>query len=362
MAGLPSVQRVRLETLRAAEQPAPAIQSRPAATAVASMSPGPRLVPPATPPEAPIDESAFEVGTQSAQPGVGPSAAPAAAPEPVTPAPTRELSEDDKRVEDEKRWKEASPELYHRYKTLAGVYERAKSDLAQLKTEMAELKGELKALREAPRPAPVTSLPVVDTDDLTPEQKATYEEAFPVINSLSAKNAKAVASEIVAPLLKRIEELEGKTEHVQVEIKDQGENAFVNNVRSRVKSTGKDMDAIVRTPEWAKYMEQRVPYTSATVGQLLVAAHEARDLERVEEIFGGFNAPTKSDINELVTPAASGGAAPPTTPGAKKILAISKRRKASEDFRKKRISKEDFAQIEAMYKRAETEGRIDYNA
>lgn len=355
MAGLPSVQRVKLESLKAAEPPQVPTAPRPTPNAVASMSPGPRA--PVEAPAAPLDEDAFVVGAQPAQPGVGPSAT---REEPSDPPPApRELSPEEKRAEEEKQWKEASPDLYHKYKTLAGVYERAKSDIVNLKTELADLKNEIQQLKQAPPPAPVVELPNIPIAELTEEQRARYEDAFPVIETLSARQAKAVTEQIIAPLTKRLEALESSTERVGVEIKDERENAFVNNVRSRVT----DMDKIVRTPEWQDYIAKKAPYTSSTIGNLLVAAHQARDLDTVAEIFAGFKRPANDDINDLITPTASGGAAPVNAqPPAKKILAISHRRKASEDFRKRRISKQDFDRIDAMYKKAESEGRIDYNA
>lgn len=148
MPGLPSVQQVKLAGLRSSE-PAPVVVSTPSPkpSAIASFAPGQRSAPAA--PEAPLNEDDYVVGAQPAQPGVGPSAAP---PEPAAPvevvAPVAELSEEEKRAEKDKQWRESSPEMYHAYKTVAGMYERSKSDIITLKAELNNLKEEIKTLRE----------------------------------------------------------------------------------------------------------------------------------------------------------------------------------------------------------------------
>lgn len=351
-AKLPSVQRTKLDTFKAADaagQPAP-VQIKPSgATAVVSMTPGPRASAPAA--EAPpLDENEFAVEPVHAESGA-----------PVS-APVAEDRREETEEERYQKWGRENPELYHRYKTAAGMYEKAKSDLQGVKSEALQTKMALEKLQEEVTSLravkPVAAEPKKSLRELLTDEEANYETAVPVIEKLGRRIAEDEIESRLAPLRAELEELRTSNKTVTTTQKETDERAFVNNVRSRVKN----FDAIVANPEWTAYVSTRVPYTDYTLGDMLTAAHQARSLDRVAEIFEGFKPASKDNLETLVTPTVSRTGTDPTRAPQKPILKWSERVKAGADFTKGRIPKDKFEQIAAMYKAAEAEGRIDMKA
>lgn len=372
MAGLPQVMKVKLDAARAAEnQGTPAIAPKPnGATAVVSMVPnGERPRPPGTPPPTPaaIDPNDFAVDSTPAVPGAPPAAS-GAAPEPVstlTPAPR---AGDDELPKPQ----EGTPEYAYwlRWKTISGMYERAKDDrrktqesLDNLTTKFNELSAKLDELKTHPptAPTPVVSQPAPALDiGITDDEKRVYGDAIPLIEKLAAKIAAKAIEDAGLPTLKTdlstIKENTGKLATTQM---TQDENAFIGRVRDRFPK----MDEMVREPGWEEYMNRKVPYTPHTFGQLLVAAHNARDFERVTEIMGGYKPTPAPVIDELATPSRRADNVDPVATAARKpVLKWSERVKANENFRKGRITRERLDQINALYTEAEKEGRINMNA
>lgn len=352
----PQVQRAKMEALKAEN---PQGDPRPPATnkanAVVSMTPGPPAIkPPST--EAAIDENEFAVTpTVKVEDRVAPRET-----ETIDVNDTeRNLSIEEQEAEQQRKWKSESPDLYHRYKTVTGMFEKQKHEVRELKDSMRQLTEQVQQLKAAPTPAARAPEPVVPGEELSPEQIERYQDAFPVIESLGKKTAQKLISELIAPMQEELKELREKTGTVAKSQAEIDESSFVNNVKSRVKN----MDSIVKTPEWNAFLDQKIPMTRATVRDVLLQAHNDRDLDGVTEIFNTFKPESRASIEELVTPhknGAGGNGDRMTLP--KATLKMSGRKQASEDFRKKRISQDRFNQIETMYKDAERDGRIDYNA
>lgn len=375
MAGLPQVMKVKMESLRAAEAAgAPAVVPvKPnGATAVVSMVPnGERPRPPGTTAPAPaaIDPNDFAVDPQPAVSGAPPAAA-ATVPdpvslEPVTPAP---------RAGDEElpKPKEGSPEYPYwlRWKTVAGMFERSKDDrrklqenLDSLTTRFDALAAKLDQVTAAPPPPPPAPTPVATIpldSDLTDEQRRVYADALPVIEKMAGRIVAQALEAAGVPALKTevssLKENTGKLANTQL---TQDENAFISRVRDRFPK----MDSMVKEAGWTEYMQRRVPFSPHTFGQALIAAHNARDFERVAEIFEGYQPTPKPTIDDLATPSRRADTIDPVATAQRKpTLKWSERVKASVEFRKGRLSKERMEQIDALYAEAEREGRINMNA
>lgn len=359
MAGLPLALKGKLETLRQEESSrAPVIlkpNRRP--TAVASMTPGPPTPPPTTP-EGELDLDRFSVQPQATVP---PTEAPRA-PEVVSSPEEEEAAFD-------AEWKARDPKGFHKYKTVAGMFERSKQDVRDLKESLNGLKDEIKALRDKPAaPVVAPTPPPVATRTLEEELDASesnYLPAVPVVKKLGTRIAKEVSEQIVAPLQDRIAGLEAKITNlesgqtnlgkVQFQNEEQG---FVGQVKARVP----EFDKIIDDPEWKELMHKPVPYTDMTFGQALATAHEKRNLKGVLQIFESFRPTKPSSVDDLASPPVRANGHDPTRVPVKPVLKASERRKASEDFRKKRITQDEFKRIADLYSVAEKEGRIDWNA
>ena len=374
MAGLPQVQKVKMESMKAAVvagERAP-VQIKPnGATAVVSMVPdGERPRPPGTaaPALAPLDPNDFAVDPVPAVPGAPPAAsgaAPAAvSPEPVAPAPR--AGDDDPLPKPN----EGTPEYAYwlKWKTIAGMYERAKDDrrksqeqLDALTLRFDELSRQLTELRANPAPQPAAPQPVqaVDTD-LTDEQRTRYEDALPVIEKMASRIvSKALEDAGVLALKTEVGEIKANTGKLASTQMTQDENAFIGRVRDKFPK----MDSIVQEPGWAEYMARRVPFSPHTFGQALIAAHNARDFERVVEIMDGYKPTPAPTIDDLATPSRRADIIDPVATAQRKpTLKWSERVKASDDFKKGRITRERLDQINALYTEAEKEGRINMNA
>lgn len=354
-AKLPSVQKAKLETFKAASaagEPAPVRTTPVGATAVASMTPGPRAAPVAS---GELDLNRFAVNADPAAPGE-----PAVGDPPVGDEPPRAKTAEEEEAERNKKWKAENPDLFHRYKTIAGMHEKLKSDHAELKAVVGELKEALDLLKKAqpaPAPTPLKVAGPID-EDLDEAERTTYATAVPVIAKVSKRVAQDIQEQIVAPLQARIDALEAKTG-------DLSTGQAVNEARdfaSRVRDKVPGLDAQVKSPEWQEYLAKKAPFTNLTMGQALVDAHNARDFDTVMEIFNGFKTPEKPSADELATPGVSRVTQQPLVDKKKPILKWSLRAKAGEDMRKGRLPKPEFAEIEQAYKVAAAENRIDYNA
>lgn len=369
MAGLPQVMQVKMATLKAAEaagQPAP-VQTKPnGATAVVSMVPnGERPRPPGTPAPAlaALDPNDFAVDPQPAVPG-GPPAAAVSVPEPVAPAP-RAGDEDPlpKPLEGS-----AEYPYWLRWKTISGMYERTKDDKRKLQESFDALNtrfdalstklDEIRAAPPPPAPAPVAAVPL--DADLSEAERTTYADALPVIEKMASRIvAQALEAAGVPALKTEVGELRANTGKLSTTQATQDENAFIGRVRDKFPK----MDTMVREAGWTEYMGKRVPFSPHTFGQALIAAHNARDYDRVVEIMEGYQSTPKPTIDDLATPSRRADTIDPVaTAQLKPTLKWSERVKANNEFIKGRLSRERMDQINALYTEAEKEGRINMNA
>lgn len=282
--------------------------------------------------------------------------APAPAPTPVVTKPTLVPPvEEPKTPTLDEQWKAEAQKLEQRYKSLQGVIESLEPTLKKEKAERERLEKELQALREAmPPPVPIPN----PEEDLTEEELTTYGESQAVISKIARKIARGETSAAIKDLRAEIKELRESQNRVQTDLRTTSEEQFLSHVKSRISK----FDDIVASDEWKAYIATKAPYSRNTVYDMLAKAHVDRDLDTIAEIFGGFK-PSKATLAEMVSPSLTGGAAPIHTNGQQKpILKLSDRKKVSEDFVKGKITKEVRDQWDKLFKEAEAENRIDYNA
>jgi hypothetical protein len=184
-----------------------------------------------------------------------------------------------------------------------------------------------------------------------------YGESAPVIQKIAKKIAKGQIDSALADVRKQLQELKEANTKVQTDLSQTSEKQFFDYVRSSIKN----FDSIVNTKEWDDYLNSRVPYSKNTIKDFLAVAHNSRDFDTIKEIFDGFK-PSKPSLDSLRTPALTPGGNPTNTNGhAKPILKWSDRKKASDDFRKGRITVEEKNKWDKLFKEAEAENRIDYS-
>ncbi len=369
MAGLPTMQKIKMEALRAAEnngQPAVVPVKPKGPTAVVSMVPdGERPRPPGTTAPAPaaIDPNDFAV--DPVPPAIETPPAPSAAvPEPVIPAPRP--GDDDPTVA-LPRPKEGTPEYAYwlKWKALAGMFERTRHENQQLQDSLNSLGtrfdavvAKLDALAANPPPAPQPAQSLDLT--LTEIERDTYKDAIPVVEKL-VKAALEQAG--VSALKTEVSEIKANTGSLAKTQIIQDERAFFTALRAAIPNMDDMIAQGVKDGTWPEYMGKRVPYSGLTFREALMSAHERRDLEQVKEIISGYQPTPRPTIDELATPSRrADNIDPVATAQRKPVLKWSERVKASSEFTKGRLSRERMDQINQLYTEAEKESRINYNA
>lgn len=255
-------------------------------------------------------------------------------------------------------WEAEAKKNEQRWHTLQGLYERERA-------EREALAARLNQNSPLPQPGagneddfqPVVFDPNAPELDFTDEERETYSQSLSVIERAAKREAMKLVQQAVEPLTREINQLRGASRKLD----DMTEKAFLTNVRRSIP----DLDTITSSDAWKAYAGSRIPFTGMTVGQALMQAHNARDLDRVVEIFDGYRGKATSNaIASLTAPAVSGAAAAPRQAGSdqKPRLKWSERTKAHEAFVKGRLTHERLKQIDALYKQADAEGRVDYNS
>jgi hypothetical protein len=163
----------------------------------------------------------------------------------------------------------------------------------------------------------------------------------------------------MAAIQKELKDLRESQHRVQTDLSTTSEQQFMGHVKSRIQG----FDEIVASDEWKDYIATKAPYSRKTVYDMLAEAHVGRDLDTLAEIFAGFK-PAKATLAGMVTPSLSGGGGAPVNLNgqSKPILRLSDRKRISEDFVKGKITKDIRDQWDKLFKEAEAEGRIDFNA
>lgn len=343
MAGLPSVQKAKKERMQVEFKPV---------TQTNSAEPE-KNVPADSVQEATIDENLFAV-----EPII--SEAPAVSETKVVSLDTsRETTSQP--IETDDNWKTQAKEFEHKWKSVSGKYERLKYDYQNLEDQLKELKNSVEELKNSPS----TKILVPDPEEeLTPEEQEAYKSAGPFVNKLINKRLKEAKESLVEPLRKEIAELKTNSAKFSENLTKTTDDLFYSHVKSRVP----DLDEVCNkdNQDWQNFAQNKIPFTGITIFDALKQAHDSRDLSTVVEIIDSFKSKYKQKPNDglsaLISPNLGSSGNTSAILKQKPVLKWSERKKASEDFRKGRINKNRLDQIDAIYKQAEQENRINYEA
>lgn len=259
--------------------------------------------------------------------------------------------EDDSGDENENTWK-------WRYKSLEGNHKQILQENREMRDEIVKLTTRLDSLEKAPAaPVKPAEVPI----ELTDEEMQEYGGALPVLKKLLAQQQRHIEESVVKPLQQEIVGLKKNTDDVAKRTAASDEGTFVQQVRMQVKSIGGDFDATLKNPEWVEFTSRPVSaYTDETIGQALMNAHKKRDLTKVVQVFEDFGKSKTKKTTAFNAPSVSAASGALPNSDKKPILKISKRKEASEKFRKRQISNAEYQAIAQLYREAEAEGRIDY--
>lgn len=193
----------------------------------------------------------------------------------------------------------------------------------------------------------------VNNYGLTPEQQQRYAGSLSVIEQIA--NAKMAALEEV--VRQRVSQLDQRFGTINAD----NEQMFMTQVDTQIS----DLQELTRDPAWGQYLASRPPMSTRNVKELVVDAYQTRDLRALKEIAAEFrqHRTARPTAPTTVQPSTSGFAnVNPVAQPQGQILPLSAHSRATRDFVNKRITQEQFDAVDALYRQAEREHRVDYNA
>ena len=212
-------------------------------------------------------------------------------------------------------------------------------------------------------PAANTSLMDIAVPEVAPELEAQYKDSSPYIQSLVAKAIKDHVAPAVNQLAERQATINTSVDELGNRVVQSGENSFRQNLRIAVP----DIDQLTQDQAFVAHVSKPVEGTggAVTIAQILAQNYRNKNIGAVRQIIDAYKATKVAAPGQeaLVTPNA--GPAPlPQTPVTMppNMLALSKRKEASELWKRKQMSDEKFNKIREIYDQAFAEGRVDQNA
>lgn len=255
----------------------------------------------------------------------------------------------------EKKEDEEQNDWKWKYKSLEGNHNLILKENRELRDRFVALETRFEDLqkKQAEPPKPQVSL------DLTKEEQEQYGDALPVLTKLLAKQRREIEDSVVKPLQDKITTFEKSSTESQQKFASNEEAMFLQSVMSQVK----DFNSIIKSPKWQEFVAKPASDIDETpIGAKLQEAHDRRDLVKVVKIFENYNKSLGNNMADAFKgPTVSSASAPLPSNEKKPKLALSKRTKASEDFRKGRITLAQLDKIKALYAEADAEGRVDYD-
>lgn len=248
---------------------------------------------------------------------------------------------------------------------LRAAAERARTADARAEAQAErneELSRRLTELEAAAKAVPVPAAPaapIVTDVDFTPEELESYAES----ESFIAKVVRKELAKILPSITSQIKAVEDTAKGAASTVAAQSTRGFFADVKAKVPN----LDTIIKHKHWADFLDAVEPLSGATYQQLIqsnVANQRADQLVNIYKTFaskyGVDDGPTSSGYEGAVP---SGGAVtPPLEPPKPGKLKMSDRKKASEDYRKNRITWAQLEEVNKKFEEADKIGNVDYNA
>lgn len=238
--------------------------------------------------------------------------------------------------------------------TAAGRAEAAAQKVAELEARLTELSEVVKSTPQAPKP----SLTVDPASIQFTEQE---QQDFGDSREFISKVAKLEVAQVVSGIEARLADLETQIKGVATTAQNIGQTSFSTQLKSRVPN----LTEIIGHKNWADYLDAVEPMTGATFEQLLRGAIQGQRLDSAVNIYKAFEkqymgaTPPSVDGYAGITPSGGATVEPPTpTPTTK--LKASARTKASEDYRKGRITWDQLQEVTKKFDEADRQGNVDY--
>jgi len=241
-----------------------------------------------------------------------------------------------------------------KFESLRGNHEKIVEENRGLRDRLVVLEAKFDGIVKQPVQPPKEEPSL----ELTKEEQDEYGPALPVLAKLLTRQRREIENSVVKPLQEKIISLEKNTDDSTKKFQESEEANFLQQVQLHVK----DFNTIVESPEWKEFAKKPLSdYTDETIGVALMGAHAKRDLKKVVKIFTDFTKVKPTTVADAFRAPTVSNASGDLPDGKKPKLAWSKREEASLKFRKRQIEPAEFNKIVELYRRAQEEGRIDYD-
>ncbi len=247
-----------------------------------------------------------------------------------------------------------------RVATLQGREEIARLELEEARQRLTELENSNKGSPAAPA-APAS--PAIDVSGIqfTDEENEAYADTRPFIEKVVDLRVAEQLNRLLPELRSAIDEAKQAAQGAVGEVAKTNQRTFHQSLVARVPNLQK----IIRHPQWEAFLDQQEQFSGFTYEQLISHNVAAQNLDRTAKIYETFE-------REYMKPAQgtagyagaspTGGAEPSGQPQQVQKFKLSDRKKASEDYRKGRITYEQLQQITKKFEQAEKSGNVDYNS
>lgn len=225
----------------------------------------------------------------------------------------------------------------------------------ELARRLTELEGAAKAVPVPAAPA----APIVEAEAFTPEELEAYAES----ESFIAKVVRKELAKILPAITEEIKAAKDTANNAATSLATQSSRNFFAEVKAKVPN----LDAIIKHKHWGEFLDAVEPLSGATYQTLIHHNISNQRVEQLVNIYATFAA--KYGVEQATQPTGyagavpSGGAVTPPLEQPKPAkLKISDRKKASEDYRKQRITWAQLEEVNKKFEEADKIGNVDYNA
>jgi hypothetical protein len=212
--------------------------------------------------------------------------------------------------------------------------------------------------------APASAPTAVDVSGITftEEENTQFGESREFIAKVARAEAARIVNELLPGITAQINEAKQAATGAVTTVQTNEARVFHGHVMSRVK----DLGTLIKDKNWDAFLDSIEPFSGATFDVLLAHNVKNKNLDAVVNIYDAFRtkyiAPLPSSAGYTgAAPSASGTVEPPPPPSNEK-LKISDRKKASDDYKKNRITYDQLQEVDKKFKEADKLGNVDYSA
>lgn len=225
----------------------------------------------------------------------------------------------------------------------------------ELSRRLTELEAAAKA---TPTPA-APSAPTTEAEEFTAEELEAYSESRTFI----AKVVRQELAKVLPTITAQLDEVRNTAKAATSTVQQQSSRSFFAELKAKVPN----LDNIIKHKHWADFLDAEDDMSGATYGALIQHHVTNQKLEALANVYKKFatlyGVEAAPATNGYAGAVPSGGAASVPQPPAKPVkLKASDRKKASEDYRKGKITWAQLEEVNKQFEIADKAGNVDYNA